>query len=145
MRALTPWTGMNLFRGEMDRLFDRFFEPRLGAFEMVGEWMAKLDLAETKDAYVAKVEVPGVEPKEINVSIREGLLVITGEKTRGDEEKEEKVHRVERAWGAFARTVPLPGPVNTEKTTAAFKDGVLTVTLPKTAAAKGAFIPVKAG
>jgi HSP20 family protein len=145
MRALTPWTGMNLFRGEMDRLFDRLFEPRMGAFEVVGEWMPKLDLSETKDAYVAKLEVPGVEPRDINVSVREGLLVITGEKTRETEEKNEKVYRMERAWGAFTRTIPLPGPVDTEKTTAAFKDGVLTVTLPKTMAAKGNFIPVKAG
>jgi HSP20 family protein len=145
MRALAPWTGMGLFKGEMDRLLERFLEPRLGGFEMVGEWMPKLDLSETKDAYVAKLEVPGVEPKEINVSIRDGLLVMTGEKTREEEEKNEKFYRTERAWGAFTRTIPLPGPVDTEKTTAAFKDGVLTVMLPKMAAAKGSFIPVKAG
>jgi HSP20 family protein len=136
---------MGLFKGEMDRMLDRFLEPRLGAFELVGEWMPKLDLSETKDAYVAKLEAPGVEPKEINVSIRDGLLVMTGEKTREEEEKNEKFYRAERAWGAFTRTVPLPGPVDTEKTTAAFKDGVLTVMLPKMAAAKGSFIPVKAG
>jgi HSP20 family protein len=145
MRALAPWTGMGLFKGEMDRLLERFLEPRLGALEMVGEWMPKLDLSETKDAYVAKLEVPGVEPKEINVSVRDGLLVMTGEKTREEEEKNEKFYRTERAWGAFTRTIPLPGPVDTEKTTAAFKDGVLTVMLPKMAAAKGSFIPVKAG
>ena len=145
MRALAPWTGMGLFKGEMDRLIERFLEPRLGALEMVGEWMPKLDLSETKDAYVAKLEVPGVEPKEINVSVRDGLLVMTGEKTREEEEKNEKFYRTERAWGAFTRTIPLPGPVDTEKTTAAFKDGVLTVMLPKMATAKGSFIPVKAG
>jgi HSP20 family protein len=145
MRALAPWTGMGLFKGEMDRLLERFLEPRLGALEMVGEWMPKLDLSETNDAYVAKLEVPGVEPKEINVSVRDGLLVMTGEKTREEEEKNEKFYRTERACGAFTRTIPLPGPVDTEKTTAAFKDGVLTVMLPKMAAAKGSFIPVKAG
>lgn len=145
MRALAPWAGMGLFKGEMDRMLDRFLEPRLGVFELVGEWMPKLDLSETKDAYVAKLEAPGVEPKEINVSIRDGLLVMTGEKTREEEEKNEKFYRAERAWGAFTRMVPLPGPVDTEKTTAAFKDGVLTVMLPKMAAAKGSFIPVKAG
>ena len=144
MRALTPWPGMNLFKNEMDRLFDRVFEPRWGAFEALGEWMPKVDLGETKEAYVAKLEVPGVEPNEMNVSIREGMLVVTGEKTREAEEKDEKFHRVERAWGTFARMIPLPGPVDGEKTTAAFKAGVLTVTLPKAAAAKGNFIPVKA-
>lgn len=67
MRAMVPWTGTNLlFKDEMDRLFDRFFEPRHGAFEAVGEWIPKLDLSETKDAYVVKLEVPGVAPKEIN-------------------------------------------------------------------------------
>jgi HSP20 family protein len=63
--------------------------------------------------YVAKLEVPGVEPKEINVTLRDGLLVMTGEKTREKEEKNEKLLRVERAWGAFTRMVPLPGPVDT--------------------------------
>jgi HSP20 family molecular chaperone IbpA len=53
-----PWTGMNVFKGEIDRMLDRLFEPRLGAFEALGEWMPKLDLSETKEAYVAKLEVP---------------------------------------------------------------------------------------
>jgi HSP20 family protein len=145
MRALVPWTGMNGFKDEMDRLLDRLFEPRLGAFETLGDWMPKLDLSETKDAYVARLEVPGVGPKEVNVSIREGLLMVTGEKTREDEEKDAKHHRVERAWGRFARTIPVPGPVDTGKTTATFKEGVLTVTLPKTAVARESFVPVKAG
>ena len=145
MRALVPWTGMNMFKDEMDRLLDRLFEPRLSAFETLGEWMPKLDLSETKDAYVARLEVPGVGPNEVNVSIREGLLMITGEKTREDEVKDAKYHRVERACGRFARTIPLPGPVDTGKTTATFKEGILTVTLPKTAAAGENVVPVKAG
>ena len=145
MRALVPWTGMNMFKDEMDRLLDRLFEPRLSAFETLGEWMPKLDLSETKDAYVATLEVPGVGPNEVNVSIREGLLMITGEKTREDEERDAKYHRVERACGRFARTIPLPGPVDTGKTTATFKEGVLTVTLPKTAVARESVVPVNAG
>ena len=144
MRALAPWAGMGLFKGEIDRLLDRFIEPRLGALGPGGRWMPELDFSETKDAYVAKLEAPGVDPKEMNVSVRDGALVMTGEKTREMEEKnDEKYYHMERAWGAFARTIPLPGPVDVEKTTAAFKDGVLTVTLPKAAAAKGSFIPVK--
>jgi HSP20 family protein len=136
---------VSLFKDEMERLFDRFFEPRWDAFEAVGEWTPKLDFSETKDAYVVKLEVPGVEQKEIGVSLQDGLLTMRGEKTREKEEKDEKFHRVERTWGAFSRMIRMPGPVDSEKTTAAFKDGVLTVTLPKTAAAKGNVIPVKAG
>jgi HSP20 family protein len=136
---------MTLFKDEMERMFDHLFEPRWAALEAVGEWTPKLDFSETKDAYVVKLEVPGVEQKEISVALEDQFLTVKGEKSREKEEKDEKFHRVERAWGAFARTIRLPGPVDTEKTTAAFKDGLLTVTLPKTAAAKGSFIPVKAG
>ena len=145
MRALVPWTGMNMFKDEMDRLLDRLFEPRLSAFDTLAEWMPKLALCETKYAYVARLEVPGVGPNEVNVSIREGLLMITGEKTREREENDAKYHRVERVWGRFARTIPLPGPVDTGKTTATFKEGVLTVTLPKIAVTRGGFVPVNAG
>lgn len=137
-----PWTRMNMFQDDMDRLLDRLFEPRLGGFETLGEWMPKLDLSETKDAYVARLEVPGVGPNGVNVSIRDGLLMITGEKTPEEEKKDAKLHRVERVWGRFARTIPLPGLVDTGKTTATFKEGVLTVTLPKAAAS---FVPVNAG
>ena len=144
MRALAPWAGMGLFKGEIDRLLDRFIEPRLGTLGPGGAWMPELDFSETKDAYLAKLETPGVDPKEMNVSVRDGALVMTGEKTREMEEKnDEKYYSMERVWGAFTRTIPLPGPVDVEKITAAFKDGVLTVTLPKAAAAKGSFIPVK--
>src|SRR4029450_1277040 len=145
MRALVPWTGMNGFKDEMDRLLDRLFEPRLGAFETLGDWMPKLDLSEAKEAEVGRREVPALGPKEVTVSIREGLLMITGEKAREDEEKDEKHHRVERVWGRFARAIPLPGPVDTGKTAATFKEGVLTVTLPKTAVAKESFVPINVG
>ena len=77
MRALIPWTGMNVFKGEVDRMLDRLFEPRLGTFETPGEWWPKLDLSETKEAYVAKLEVPGVEPKETSVALFRSVPVMT--------------------------------------------------------------------
>ena len=145
MRTLTSWPGMNLFVGDMDRLFDRVFEPRRGAFEAIGDWVPKLDLCETDEAYFAKVEVPGVPPKGITVSVRGGMLVITGEKNREKEKPTERVHRAERAWGTFARMIPLPSPVDAGGTTAVFTDGVLTVTLPKTPIAKEGVVPVAVG
>ena len=146
MRALAPWAGMGLFKGEIDRLVDRFIEPRLGTLGPGGAWMPELDFSETKDAYLAKLEAPGVDPKEMNVSVRDGALVMTGEKTREMEEKnDEKYYRMERVWGAFTRTIPLPGPVDVEKTTAAFKDGVLTVTLPKVEETKPREIAIEVG
>lgn len=144
MRALAPWRGMETLRQEMDRLFDRFFEPRWDEFEAVGEWAPKLDFSETKDAYVVKAEVPGVEQKDISVQLQNQTLTIKGEKHKEKEEKEEKYHRVERSWGAFTRTLALPMGVEIDKVSATFKDGLLTIKLPKAPGAKGTTIPVKA-
>jgi HSP20 family protein len=146
MRALTPWTGMTSLRREMDRLFDRFldFGPAWEGLEVAGEWAPKVDLSETKDAYVVRAEIPGVEQKDIQVSLQDQVLTIKGEKAKEKEEKDEHYHRVERSYGAFARSMRLPAAVEASKVTAGFKDGVLTVTLPKTPAAKGTTIPIKA-
>jgi HSP20 family protein len=143
MRTLVPWSGMTTIRREMDRLFDRFLEPAWDSLEATGEWMPKLDVTETKDAVVVTAEVPGVEPKDLQVTVQGDLLVIKGEKEETKEQKDERVHRTERSYGAFTRAVRLPAPVNAEKVDAGFKNGVLTVTLPKTPEAKGTMIPVK--
>jgi HSP20 family protein len=139
--GLTPWTGLTSLRQEMDRLFDRFFVP--GDEGTLTGWAPRLDLSETKDALVVKAEIPGVDPKDIQVSMQDQMLVIKGEKQQEKEEKDERYHRVERSYGAFARTVRLPSGVDAGKVTASFKNGLLTVTLPKTPAAKGTAIPIK--
>jgi len=143
MRALTPWTGTGL-RREMDRLFERFFESPWAELPALGDWTPVLDVTEGKDAITVKAELPGVEPKEIAVSLEGDLLTIKGEKEQRKEEKDERQHRIERSWGAFMRSVRLPAPVDGSKVTAAFKNGVVTVTLPKAPGAKGTTIPVKA-
>jgi HSP20 family protein len=128
----------------MERLLDRFVEPRWEEFDAGGEWQPRVDLSETKDAVVVKAEIPGVEQKDIQVTLQGEMLTIKGEKQQQKEEKDEHYHRVERSYGAFARSFRLPGTVDGAKVTAAFKDGVLTVTLPKAASAKGTTIPIKA-
>ena len=143
MRALTPWTGTGLKR-EMDRLFDRFFESPWTELPALGEWTPALDVTEGKDALTVKAELPGVEAKDIAVSLEGDVLTIKGEKDQKKEEKDERQHRVERTWGAFMRSVRLPAPVDGGKVTATFKNGVITITLPKTPGAKGTTIPVKA-
>ncbi|HXJ84986.1 MAG TPA: Hsp20/alpha crystallin family protein [Candidatus Methylomirabilis sp.] len=144
MRSLMPWTGMMGLKSEMDRLFDRFFEARWEDIPALGEWVPTLDLSETKDAFVVKAEVPGMESGDIQVSLQENLLTIKGEKKHEKEEKDERYHRVERSYGAFTRTVRLPVTVEGGKVDAKFKNGLLTVTLPKAPSAKGTAIPVKA-
>jgi HSP20 family protein len=144
MRALTPWTGFTTFKREMDRLFDRFGELEFPELPFATEWSPTLDVLETKDALVIKAEIPGIEPKDIQVVLQDQVLTIKGEKKAEREEKEEHHYRKERACGAFARSVRLPVPVDSGKVEATFKNGLLTITLPKTAAAKGTTIPIKA-
>ena len=144
MKALTPWTGMTSLKKEMDRLFERVWETDFPEWPVLGEWSPKLDLADTKDAVVVKAEVPGIDPKEIALSLHDQTLTIKGEKKEEKEEKDEQYYRMERSYGAFARSLRLPVPVDAGKVTATFKNGVLTVKLPKGAGAKGTTIPIKA-
>jgi len=145
MRAMMPWKGMDVLRNEMDRVFERFLEPRWFEFEPAGEWAPTVDMAETKDAVVVKAEIPGVDQNDIAVTLQDQVLTIKGEKHREKEDKDEKYHRVERTWGAFTRSLRMPVAVAGDKVTATFKDGTLTIMLPKAAEAKGTMIPVKAG
>jgi HSP20 family protein len=143
MRALAPWTGTGL-KHEMDRLFERFFESPWAELPALGDWTPALDVTEGKDTITVRAELPGVDPKDLGVSLEGDLLTIKGEKEHKKEDKDERQHRVERSWGAFMRSVRLPAPVDGSKVTAAFKHGVVTVTLPKTPGAKGTSIPIKA-
>jgi HSP20 family protein len=142
MRTLAPWRGD--LRRDMERFFERFADPIWEPFDMTaGDWAPKLDVSETKDAMAVTAEMPGVDPKEIEIALTGDLLTLKGEKEKETGEKEERFHRVERTYGAFLRSVRLPMAVDGSKVTATFKNGVLVVTLPKTPAAKGTMIPVK--
>lgn len=141
MRGLMPGWGMG---NQMDRVFDRMAEARWDDVPAVGDWAPSLDISETKDSLVAKIEVPGMEQKDIQISLHENLLTIKGEKRHERDDKEERYLRVERAYGLFLRSIRLPVAVDPNKVTAAFKNGLLTVTLPKTSAAEGTTIPIKA-
>jgi HSP20 family protein len=128
----------------MDRLFERFFDSPWAELPALGEWNPALDVTEGKDAVTVKAELPGVDAKDVGVSLEGDVLTIKGEKEQKKEEKDERQHRVERSWGAFMRSVRLPAPVDNSKVTASFKNGVVTITLPKAAGAKGTTIPIKA-
>lgn len=143
MRALVPTTGMSALKKEMDRIFDRIWEPDLPTPAAFGEWTPVLDVFEAKDELIAKVEVPGIEPKDISVTLADQILTISGEKKYEKEEKDEKFYRMERSMGAFSRSVRLPVPADITKVTASFKHGLLTVILPKTKEVKGTSIPIK--
>jgi HSP20 family protein len=141
--GLMPWAGFGNMKQEMDRLFDRLVATKWDDYPTLGEWCPSMDISETKDSLVVKVEVPGMDQKDIRIALQENLLTITGEKQQEKEEKEERYHRVERSYGAFTRGVRLPVAVDGSRVVATFKNGLLTVTLPKTPAAKGTTIPIK--
>jgi HSP20 family protein len=138
-----PWTGMASLKSELDRWFDRLAEAKWDELPTLGEWAPTMDISETKDSLIVKVEAPGMDQKDIEISLQENLLTIKGEKKQEKEEKDERYHRVERSYGAFVRSVRLPVAVDGGKVSATVKNGLLTVTLPKTPAAKGTPIPIK--
>lgn len=94
-------------------------------------WMPRLDVTETEKNVEVKAELPGLERKDIDITLDRDLLVIKGEKKEEKEEKDRYYHRVERTYGTFCRSVRLPASVKDEKINATFKDGILTITLPK--------------
>jgi len=142
-RELAPSREFERMRREMDRLWDSFFERRPAKTEEEREFLPALDLAETENELVVKCEVPGLEPKDIDISLSDGMLTIKGEKKQEREEKEADYHLVERSYGAFTRSIQLPKEVQGDKINASYKNGILKVTLPKSEEAKKKEIKIK--
>ena len=143
MAELVPWRPLRDLKREMDRLWNEFFgrETMPDLFET--EWVPALDVSETKDAVIVRADVPGIDPKELEITVSGNTLTIRGEKKQEKEEKGENFYRVERSYGSFVRTIQIPVEVETDKVEASYKNGVLKITLPKKTEAKGKQIPVK--
>jgi HSP20 family protein len=146
--ALIPWRPsgeLGALQREMNRLFEQFFGelPRLDIAN--GGWMPRLEMAEMKDSLTITAELPGLEAKDVDVAISGDTLTIKGEKKQDHADKDETHHVMERTYGAFSRMVRLPAPVAADKIKATFKNGVLTISLPKTEAAKQKAIPINVG
>jgi len=120
-------------RSEMDRFWDTFLfgVPQKSDFWEEAEWLPPVDVAETKNEIVANIEIPGMDPKEFDISLSKGTLTIKGEKKQDKREEEENYHLVERRYGAFTRSIPLPQGAESDKISASYKNGVLTVRLLK--------------
>ncbi len=143
MRSLIPWkwggsqsspdNAMIEFKKEVDDLFSKFFgsEGWLPTSYFSRGFNPALDISETDEDIIVKVELPGVDPKGIEVNLAGTTLTVKGEKKEEREENTESVHRIERSYGSFLRSITLPCEVNEEKTEATFKDGVLNLKLPK--------------
>ncbi|MBF0118360.1 MAG: Hsp20/alpha crystallin family protein [Desulfobacterales bacterium] len=120
-------------------IFDLFLED----FETKEKWEPKIDIAETEKEITVKAELPGVDKENIHVALTDGLLTIKGEKKHEKEDKKENYHLIERHYGTFTRTLRVPQEVEVEKIDAAYKDGVLKLTLPKGETVKTKKIEIK--
>jgi len=143
MRALMPAPPLATIRNEMDRLFKQLWNEDVREVTAFGDWAPVLDVLEDKELVTVKAEIPGIDPKDIHIQLREELLILRGEKKFEKDEKKEQYHRIERAYGTFVRTVELPAPVDEKKVHATFKNGLLTITMPKLPGALGRTIPIE--
>jgi len=134
---LSNWSSfdrLSSLRDEVNRLFDFSWPSRDSG--LFSGWSPALDVFDDKDNLVVKAELPGLKKEEINVSIHDGVLTLSGERKRETEKKEGETFRSERYFGKFQRSVTLPTAVDSNKVNATYKDGILTVELPKAEEAK---------
>jgi HSP20 family protein len=127
---------------EMEEAFGRFFPA--WSEERGQAWMPAVDMIDEKEEIVVKADLPGLDQKDIEVTVQDGTLIIRGERKEEKEEKKEDYYYAERSYGSFMRSLSLPKGVDAEKVKATFKKGVLEVHLPKAKEAKGKTIEVKA-
>jgi HSP20 family protein len=145
--AIVRWDPFDTFLGaqeEMNRLFrGGWLRGAGGEPAEAGAWVPAVDIYETEGSLVVEAELPGVDSKDIDVSIDEGVLTLKGERRLEKEVKEENYHRVERAYGMFQRSVRLPSDVDADAIKANFDSGVLKVSVPKVEPKKPKSIPIE--
>ncbi|MBP7830806.1 MAG: Hsp20/alpha crystallin family protein [Kiritimatiellae bacterium] len=164
MKSLIPWRKKSesalardpshpfeALHREMNELFDGFLRefggpglPSLRGERTEGRVSPKFEVAETDEVVQVTAELPGLDEKDIQVSLDENVLTVKGEKKQEREEKNKSYYLSERSYGQFQRVIPLPAGIEADKVKAQFKKGVLNITLPKSrkAAAEGRRIPV---
>ncbi len=141
-RTLTRWDpfrDLSTLQDRIDRLFgDALMRFRFPFGESVegGEWLPAVDIVEKEDGIVLKADLPGIDPKDVEVQVENHTLTLRGERRQEKDVKEENYRRVERSYGSFVRSFTLPNTVDTEKIQAEYRNGVLELTLPKRAEAK---------
>ncbi|MEX0601940.1 MAG: Hsp20/alpha crystallin family protein [Bacteroidota bacterium] len=145
-RELSPWHS-DLFgmQREINRLFDGVFRGGVQNDESFGMslWTPAVDITEHDSDYVVKVELPGVSNDDVKITLESNVLTIRGEKKQETEAQDENYRRTERSYGSFQRSFTLPTTVKNDRIEAVYKDGILTVTLPKAEESKPKQIEVK--
>lgn len=143
---LVPWRdkrtegeeqSLSTWQGEMDRLFERFLREPFGMLRSLGNggeqaWLPAVDVSQTEDDVTVRAEIPGIDPKELDVSITGQQLVIAGQKKESSEKKDRDSYYSEIRFGSFRRVVPLPDGIDPDQVSAQSSNGVLTLTIKKT-------------
>lgn len=133
------WGLLNL-KDEMNRMFRNFFEE----YDQRGSlWAPSVDIVEENDRLELTAEIPGVDKKDVKISVQDNVLTIEGQKKQEYEEKNDSYYCCERSFGRFSRSFTIPSNVDSEKIKADYKDGILTLTLPKVEEAKPRQIEIK--
>ena len=146
MTFLTRYTPLN----DLRTLQARMFEPFFGRFNFLddsltsGTWAPPVDVAEDADTIHVKVEVPGMEEKDLRVNFEDGLLTVSGER-QFERREDRNYHRIERTYGSFVRTFSLPRSVDASKIVANYRNGVLEVEIPKKEESKPKQIEINVG
>jgi HSP20 family protein len=145
-----PFRDLVGLQERMNRLFDESFRGlgRSGSeddWALGGSWAPAVDIYHQDGNIVLKAEVPGMDPKDVEIRVENNVLTLRGERKLDNEVKKESYHRVERAYGTFTRSFTLPNVVDTEKIKADYRDGVLRVTLPTREEAKPKQISISVG
>jgi HSP20 family protein len=143
--ALATWPAFGRLtdlRDEIDRLFEVPLSELVQTSQLLSGWTPPLDMHEDKDNLYVRVELPGMKKEDIELSLHEGSLSLSGERKSEEKFKDAEVYRAERFFGRFQRTITLPTQVAVEKVKAQYTDGILTVTLPKAEEAKPKHIDV---
>lgn len=135
----------NLFNlhNEMGRLFGDLLSSQDSDVKTENaSWMPTVDISETEQGFEIHAELPGVKESDVNISVSDNLLTIKGEKRAEEKTDEKNLHRVDRRYGSFQRSFTLPRQVDTTQIKAGYKDGILTLTIPKAEEAKPTEIPI---
>ena len=126
-----PWNLLNQFRREMDRFYDPTSEGDETSSIATSDWIPAVDIKETDTAFEIHADIPGVDPKDINVHMEDGILTIKGERKSESKEEHEGYKRIERSRGSFYRRFSLPDTADADKISAKSNHGVLEITIPK--------------
>lgn len=148
--ALVRWDpsrDLDLLQGDVNRLFDAFFQSRSshGQGNGLQRWIPAMDLTEQGNEYVLRADLPGLGSEDVEIEVKDDVLTISGERRSEHEDKGEGFHRIERSFGRFSRSLDLPTGIDPQSVSANFENGVLEVRVPKPAEARPTKVAIGSG